>query len=131
MADPWLALEFGADPVERIAQIGAAHEAFLAAGTTSGRVREVVARSWERSALLDPETTAPVDLADDALETYRAAHPLARVMPLFRDLLGGIAQDGAHLMAVCDAAGRLLWVEGHPGVLRHAERMNFVPGARW
>ncbi|MEU2987325.1 transcriptional regulator [Micromonospora aurantiaca] len=131
MADPWLALEFGADPAERIAQIGAAHEAFLTAGTTSGRVREVVARSWERSALLDPETTAPVDLADDALETYRAAHPLARVMPLFRDLLGGIAQDGAHLMAVCDAAGRLLWVEGHPGVLRHAERMNFVPGARW
>ncbi|MEV7349330.1 transcriptional regulator [Micromonospora chalcea] len=131
MADPWLALEFGADPAERIAQVGAAHEAFLTAGTTSGRVREVVARSWERSALLDPEATAPVDLTDDALETYRAAHPLARVMPLFRDLLGGIAQDGAHLMAVCDAAGRLLWVEGHPGVLRHAERMNFVPGARW
>ncbi|WP_319463775.1 GAF domain-containing protein [Micromonospora sp. RTP1Z1] len=131
MADPWLALEFGADPAERIAQVGAAHEAFLTAGTTPVRVRDVVRRSWERSALLDPEATAPVDLADDALESYRAAHPLARVLPLFRDLLGGIAQDGAHLMAVCDAYGRLLWVEGHPGVLRHAERMNFIPGARW
>ncbi|WP_406037755.1 transcriptional regulator [Micromonospora sp. NBC_00898] len=131
MADPWLALEFGADPAERIAQVGAAHEAFLTAGTTPDRVRDVVRRSWERSALLDPETTAPVDLSDDALETYCAAHPLARVLPLFRDLLGGIAQDGAHLMAVCDAYGRLLWVEGHPGVLRHAERMNFIPGARW
>ena len=131
MADPWLALEFGADPAERIAQVGAAHEAFLTAGTTPARVREVVRRSWERSALLDPEATAPVDLTDDALEHYRAAHPLAQVLPLFRDLLGGIAQDGAHLMAVCDAYGRLLWVEGHPGVLRHAERMNFVPGARW
>ncbi|MET8834374.1 GAF domain-containing protein [Micromonospora sp. NPDC004540] len=131
MADPWLALEFGADPAERIAQVGAAHEAFLTAGTTTGRVRDVVRRSWERSALLDPEATAPVDLTDDALASYRAAHPLARVLPLFRDLLGGIALDGAHLMAVCDADGRLLWVEGHPGVLRHAERMNFVPGARW
>ncbi|MDG4802797.1 transcriptional regulator [Micromonospora sp. WMMD980] len=131
MADPWLALEFGADPAERIAQVGAAHEAFLTAGTATGRVREVVRRSWERSARLDPDATAPVDLADDALHSYRAAHPLARVLPLFRDLLGGIAQDGAHLMAVCDAGGRLLWVEGHPGVLRHAERMNFVPGARW
>lgn len=131
MTDPWLALEFGADPAERIAQVGAAHEAFLTAGTTPERVRDVVRRSWERSALLDPETTAPVDLADDALESYRAGHPLARVLPLFRDLLGGIAQDGAHLMAVCDAYGRLLWVDGHPGVLRHAERMNFVPGARW
>ncbi|QLQ39392.1 helix-turn-helix domain-containing protein [Micromonospora robiginosa] len=131
MADPWLALEFGADPAERIAQVGAAHEAFLNAGTATGRVRDVVRRSWERSARLDPEATAPVDLTDDALDSYRAAHPLARVLPLFRDLLGGIAQDGAHLMAVCDAGGRLLWVEGHPGVLRHAERMNFVPGARW
>ncbi|MER5700897.1 GAF domain-containing protein [Micromonospora sp. NPDC002296] len=130
MADPWLALEFGADPAERIAQVGAAHEAFLA-GTEPGRVREVVRRSWQRSALVDPEVAPPVELTDDALEGYRAAHPLARVLPLFRDLLGGIALDGAHLMAVCDAHGRLLWVEGHPGVLRHAERMNFVPGARW
>ncbi|MFC4148234.1 transcriptional regulator [Micromonospora mangrovi] len=131
MADPWLALEFGADPAERIAQVGAAHEAFLTASATPAQVRDVVRRSWERSALLDPEVTATVDLTDDALESYRAGHPLARVLPLFRDLLGGIAQDGAHLMAVCDAYGRLLWVEGHPGVLRHAERMNFVPGARW
>ncbi|MEV6365906.1 transcriptional regulator [Micromonospora sp. WP24] len=131
MADPWLALELGADPAERIAQVAAAHEAFLAAGTTPGRVREVVRRSWERSALLDPEATAPVDLTDDALADHRAAHPLARVLPLFRDLLGGVAFDGAHLMAVCDAHGRLLWVEGHPGVRRRAEAMNFVPGARW
>lgn len=137
MADPWLALEFGVDPAERIAQVGAAHEAFLAGGPeaarrTDRRLRDVVAHSWRRSAaLLDPETTPPVELTDDALASYRAAHPLARVLPLFRDLLGGIAQDGAHLMAVCDAHGRLLWVEGHPGVLRHAERMNFVPGARW
>ncbi|MFF5052041.1 GAF domain-containing protein [Micromonospora sp. NPDC000663] len=131
MADPWLALEFGVDPAERIAQVGAAHEAFLTAGAAPHRVREVVRRSWERSAQLDPEATPPVDLRDDALAAYRAGHPLARVLPLFRDLLGGIAQDSAHLMAVCDAYGRLLWVEGHPGVLRHAERMNFVPGARW
>jgi GAF domain-containing protein len=34
-------------------------------------------------------------------------------------------------MAVSDAGGRLLWVEGHPGVLRRAERMNFVAGAWW
>ncbi|MDG4793194.1 GAF domain-containing protein [Micromonospora sp. WMMD1082] len=137
MADPWLALEFGVDPVERIAQVGAAHEAFLTGGAdaarlTDRRLRDVVAHSWRRSAaLLDPEATPPIELADDALADYRAAHPLARVLPLFRDLLGGIATDGAHLMAVCDAHGRLLWVEGHPGVLRHAERMNFVPGARW
>ncbi|WP_028569280.1 GAF domain-containing protein [Salinispora tropica] len=130
MVDPWLALEIGVDPAERIAQVGAAHTAFLT-GATPRRVREVVRRSWERSMSLDPESSPPVDLVDDTLERYRAGHPLAPVLPIFRDLLGGIAQDGAHLMAVCDTYGRLLWVEGHPGVLRRAEQMNFVPGARW
>lgn len=130
MADPWLALEIGVDPAERIAQVAAAHAAFLT-GATPQRVREVVRRSWERSRPLDPEATPPVDLVGDLLESYRAAHPLAPVLPIFRDLLGGIAQDGAHLMAVCDTHGRLLWVEGHAGVLRRAEQMNFVPGARW
>ncbi|MEU5535622.1 GAF domain-containing protein, partial [Streptomyces sp. NPDC020362] len=32
---------------------------------------------------------------------------------------------------VCDAHGRLLWVEGHPATRRRADGMNFVPGARW
>ena len=30
-----------------------------------------------------------------------------------------------------DAAGRLLWVDGHPAVKRRAESMHFVEGARW
>ncbi|NUS31022.1 MAG: GAF domain-containing protein, partial [Streptomyces sp.] len=54
-----------------------------------------------------------------------------RVMPLFRELLGTFAADGEHLLAVCDAHGRLLWVEGHASTRRRADGMNFVPGARW
>ena len=76
-------------------------------------VRSVVADSWRRSAgAVTPDGTAPIELSDGDLEAYRAAHPLARVLPIFRDLLGGLADDGDHLMAVCDAHGRLLWVEG-------------------
>ncbi|SDY71845.1 GAF domain-containing protein [Micromonospora pattaloongensis] len=133
MSNPWLALQVGADPVERIGQVGRAHDVFVAAGRMPAQVRDVVADSWRRSAgaLVDPDTTAPIDLSDDALADHRARHPLARALPLFRELLGGIADDGEHLMAVCDAHGRLLWVEGHAAVLRRAERMNFVPGARW
>ncbi|MFI5839934.1 GAF domain-containing protein [Catenuloplanes sp. NPDC051500] len=132
MSNPWLALQFGADPAERIGQIRRAHDTFINGGT-AGQVRDVVAESWQRSAVasVDPDTTAPTDLSDDELSDHRAAHPLARVLPLFRDLLGGLADDGEHLMAVCDARGRLLWVEGHPSVLRQAAAMNFVPGARW
>ncbi|MEU8655681.1 GAF domain-containing protein [Actinoplanes philippinensis] len=130
--NPWLALTPGDDPVERIRLIGRAHERFLAGERQPDRLRPVVADSWARSAaFIGADSTAPIDLADADLEAYRSAHPLARVMPIFRDLLGGLAEDGDHMMAVCDANGRLLWVEGHPATLRSAASMNFVPGARW
>jgi hypothetical protein len=80
---------------------------------------------------MSADSTAPIEISDGDLEAYRAAHPLARVLPIFRDLLGGLAEDGDNLMAVCDAHGRLLWVEGNTSMLRGAESMNFVPGARW
>jgi len=134
MANPWLALDQGTDPAERIRQVRLAHERFVTGDPRqSTPVRAVVADSWRRSAgaQLSADSTAPIELADGDLEAYRAAHPLARVLPLFRDLLGGLADDGDHLMAVCDAHGRLLWVEGTASVLRGAESMNFVPGARW
>ncbi|ANP53377.1 hypothetical protein J2Z21_008083 [Streptomyces griseochromogenes] len=133
MTDPWVALEPGADPAERVRVLRRAHETFTTAGTVPRPVRSVVAESWQRSARagVGPDGTARVELTDGDLGTYRAEHPLARVMPLFRELLGTFAADGEHLLAVCDAHGRLLWVEGHPATRRLADRMNFVPGARW
>lgn len=133
MTDPWVALEPGADPAERVLALRRAHETFTAVGAVPRPVRPVVADSWRRSARagVGPDGTASVELADSDLGTYRAEHPLARVMPLFRELLGTFAADGEHLLAVCDAHGRLLWVEGHPETRRKADRMNFVPGARW
>ena len=49
MADPWLALEFGADPAERIAQVGAAHEAFLTGRRRADPGPGGGAPLWERS----------------------------------------------------------------------------------
>ncbi|MEH0542221.1 GAF domain-containing protein [Streptomyces sp. B21-105] len=133
MTDPWVALEPGADPAERVRILRRAHETFTEAGTVPLPVRAVVADSWRRSARagVGPDGTADVELTDGDLGTYRSEHPLARVMPLFRELMGTFAADGEHLLAVCDAHGRLLWVEGHAVTRRHAGRMNFVPGARW
>jgi len=132
LSNPWLALQTGVDPVARIGEIGRAHDRFLTAGAVDGRVRLVVADSWRRSAraALEPDSTAPIDLADDALDAYRAGHPLAAVLPVIRQVLGDVADDG-DLLAVCDARGRLLWVEGDRAAVRRAERMNFVAGARW
>ncbi|MCX5418995.1 GAF domain-containing protein [Streptomyces sp. NBC_00078] len=133
MTDPWVALEPGADPAEHARMLRRAHEMFTEVGTVARPVRSVVAESWRRSARagVGPDGTASVELADGDLGAYRAEHPLARVMPLFRELMGTFAADGEHLLAVCDAHGRLLWVEGHPATRRNAGRMNFVPGARW
>ncbi|MFJ9019581.1 GAF domain-containing protein [Streptomyces sp. NPDC102259] len=133
MTDPWVALEPGADPAERVRVLRHAHETFTEAGTVPRPVRAVVADSWRRSARagVGPDGTASVELTDGDLGAYRSEHPLARVMPLFRELMGTFAADGRHLLAVCDANGRLLWVEGHAATRRQAGRMNFVPGARW
>lgn len=135
MLNPWLALEIGADPVQRAARLREAHARFITGGgaSTSAPVRDVVADSWRRSlgAHVDPDGMAPVDMVDSTLAAYRAAHPLSAAMPVLRDLLGTVAEDGEHVLAVTDAHGLLLWVEGHSGVLRKAEAMNFVPGASW
>ncbi|MFD5120573.1 GAF domain-containing protein [Streptomyces sp. NPDC058385] len=133
MTDPWVALEPGTDPSERVRVLRRAHETFTAAGTVSRPVRSVVADSWRRSAgaHVSPDASAAVELSDGDLGTYRAEHPLARVMPLFRELMGTFARDGEHLLAVCDAHGRLLWVEGDRTTRQRAGTMNFVPGARW
>ncbi|WP_415953106.1 GAF domain-containing protein [Streptomyces sp. KLOTTS4A1] len=133
MSDPWVALEPGADPAERTRAVRRAHAAFTNAGTVQHPVRPVVADSWRRSlrARVSPECTAEVELSEGDLAAYRAEHPLARVMPLLRELVSTYAADGEHLLAVCDARGRLLWVEGHSLTRRRAGRMNFVPGARW
>ncbi|GHE35676.1 transcriptional regulator [Streptomyces vinaceus] len=133
MDDPSVALPGGADPAERSRLLRRAHTAFAQDGRVEDPVRAVIAKSWRRCdrAGVSPESAPAVDLAEAELRSYRAQHPLARVMPVFRDLVGAFAAHGAHLLAVCDARGSLLWVEGEAATLRRAERLGFVPGARW
>ncbi|MFC1409572.1 GAF domain-containing protein [Streptacidiphilus sp. N1-12] len=132
----WLA-RVGADPQARAREIGHAHSAFvathqLAAGGGTG-LREVVAQSWLRSsdARVDQAVDPPVTLTDGDLAAYREAHPLARVIDVLRQIVGTAADDGDHLMAVSDASGRLLWVEGNRAARARAARINFVEGALW
>lgn len=133
LTDAWVALDPGADPGARLGVLHRAYDTFASAGRIERPVRPVVADSWRRSAhaRVSPEGRAHVELAEDDLGTYRDAHPLARAMPLLRELMGAYAHDGKHLVAVCDAHGRLLWVEGDARSRERAGRMNFVPGARW
>src|SRR5262245_8281242 len=87
-------------------------------------VRSLVAESWLRSyqAGVDPEGDgAPLDLTRDELVAYRERHPLAAAMPLVRDLLTQDAEELGHIVAIGDAQGRLLWVEGHRRLRERAE----------
>jgi hypothetical protein len=131
MQNRWLAGDERADRARRIAR---AHAGFLAGEPLSSpELRAEVAQSWQRAAgtRVDPDAGPPVVLTDGDLGAYRAAHPLAAVLGVLRELVGGVAEEGQHLMAVGDAAGRLLWVEGHRVTRRRAEAMNFVEGAAW
>ena len=116
--------------------LAAVHEGFLAAPASPlpDLVRPVVAASWRRSLALgvDPSAgSAPLDLSEAALAAYRARHPLAPMMPLIRRLLTDDADEAGHIVAIGDARGRLLWVEGHHRLRTRAERMHFVEGALW
>lgn len=110
-----------------------AHHRFASTGDADPAVRPLVADSWRRSVAsgLDPEALAVVRLAEDALADIRAAHPLTEVMPVVRRLLVEDAADAGLLVAVSDAAGQLLFVEGDHRLRTAAESMHFVPGADW
>ncbi|WP_367325257.1 transcriptional regulator [Streptomyces sp. HUAS ZL42] len=113
----------------------AAHERFVTSPGPPPAVRSLVADSWRRCKTCgvrpDGSLLAPLHGTPEALDDHRRAHPLAAVLPLFRELLGAGAADDGHLFAVGDVDGTLLWVEGDTEALRRAERMHFTAGAVW
>lgn len=111
-----------------------AHESLGSGTGWLERLRLPVRESWQRSLNhhSDPDgSRAELVFDDAALHGYRAAHPLAAVMPVIRRLLVEPGEDSGLLVAVGDELGRLLWVDGNPGLRRRAEDMLFVPGADW
>jgi len=113
--------------------VRAAREGFLATGVLDAGVRRLVADSWRRCAErgTDPGAGPKVDLSDADLEAYRRSHPLAVALPVVRRLLAEDADDAGFVVALTDAQGRLLWVEGAYGSRRQAESFGFVEGATW
>jgi transcriptional regulator of acetoin/glycerol metabolism len=100
-----------------------------------GATRRLVAESWARASArrLAPDRAEPgAPLGHDLLDELRRSHPLAAAVPVIRSLLVRDADEGSGVVvAVGDAAGRLLWVEGDRTLVRQAEAMRFVPGADW
>ncbi|CAI9389469.1 GAF domain-containing protein [Microbacterium sp. T2.11-28] len=112
-----------------------AHEELVVGNVGDPRladVRPLVRDSWRRSLahLVGAEGAPPVDLTAEELEAYRSAHPLAGAMDMVRALLAPDSDSGV-IVAVGDAAGRLLWIEGDRHVRSLTGAMGFVEGANW
>jgi len=96
-------------------------------------VRAPVLDSWRRSlaALPDGTGTARAVLEGDELARARRAHPFSAMLPLLRSRLIEPAVDAGLVVALGDAEGRLLWVEGRSAVTSRADAMGFAAGADW
>ena len=101
---------------------------------TWARLHPRLRESWGRSAvnLADPAgALAPIQFDDAELSAYRREHPLAKVLPIFQQLLVGPAAAAGLIVAIGDADGCLLWVDGDHRMLRRAEAGAFQAGANW
>lgn len=129
-----LAVPPGVETKEYSRKLLLAHDNFVSSGRLESSLRELVRESWRRSVEsgVNPEELGvQIPLDDRALRELRDSHPLAAVMPLIRRLLVEDAADAGHVVAVSDAIGQLLWVEGDNRLRSAAEAMHFMPGADW
>ncbi|WOF23238.1 GAF domain-containing protein [Microbacterium betulae] len=135
MSSAWLS---GIDPLHgsRLL-VERAHDELLAGNSADPRlqqVRSLVRDSWRRSVLshVRAEAVPALELRGRDLDAYRRVHPLSGAIGLIRGLLlpGETAEAGV-VVAVGDAAGRLLWVEGDRRVRSRTGDMGFVEGANW
>lgn len=136
MSSPWTPRREVSPENSRLL-IERAHEELIGGNDADRRlldVRPLVRDSWRRSidSLVGAEGLPPLALTLEELEVLRMTHPLADVMDMIRSLLipGDPEQSGV-AVAVGDASGRLLWVEGDRGVRRLTGEMGFVAGADW
>lgn len=154
MTTVWQALRPGESPLERRRVIERAHERFITEfahpsdstgqwhgsgpdaqfidGPSREAPRSVVLDSWFRSRAVDPDRGAVRSIVDaDELAELRRTHPLDRVLPVLQRLLFEQASESGFIVAIGDAAGRLLWVDGDPRIRSRAEDMGFRSGADW
>ncbi|GAA2782019.1 GAF domain-containing protein [Kitasatospora paracochleata] len=121
-------------PVTRAA-LARAHERALAGDPPqSDDVRPEIGDSWERLRRLglDPELGRSVHRIPPAeLEHRRRENGLDEVMPVLRTTLLAPGAGTPLVLAVSDARGHLLWLDGDRRLRREAGGIGFEEGARW
>ncbi len=122
------------DPERSARLLRDVHAAALTGDRPPGAPRPVIGASWDRAARcgLDPDQVCQGPLlTPEELAEHRRRSPLRTVLPLLREALEPLTGTSQAIMFICDAEGRVLWREGHPGVLRRADLLGCEPGADW
>ncbi|MBK0420500.1 transcriptional regulator [Leucobacter sp. CSA2] len=142
----WRALRRGESARERKVLLERAHERFLDDETlsrdpelrrdfaTRSALREVVLDSWLRSRHRTVSPDAPpggLALSDDELAELQRIHPIVRMLPVVNRLLLEEASESGFLVAIGDATGRLLWIDGDRRLRGKAEDIGFAVGTDW
>lgn len=136
MSSPWTPHRDVSPETSRLL-IERAHGELVSGNAHDARLRDVrplVRDSWRRSIarLVGVEALPPLELDSDMLQYLRRTHPLAGVLDMVRSLLlpGGASHSDV-VVALGDAAGRLIWVEGDHRIRSLTEDMGFTAGANW
>lgn len=131
--NPWAAARPGVDLLALARDIREARASFADRSPTRHRVRSVVLDSWQRSLErgVDPDAAGRDSLGTNDLRRYRDEHPMRLIRPVVRNLLLDDGFDDGMVVALSDANGLLLWVEGQTTALDSAASMNFSEGSDW
>jgi hypothetical protein len=131
MPSPWLSAPVDVDPIARARLLRRAHAAVFNGLGRPLILRQMIIDSWQRStrAGVDPTRPAPRIVSEAEAAARLSSHRLAEVVPIVRTMLGAVARDARHIVAISDADGLLMSAEGHPEMLRAAATTHFLPGA--
>ena len=130
---PEPAVAAGEDPRRYARLMSAVYDATMAGNRAPARPREVIGDSWQRLIArgIDPDVGTEPVVETGALEMLRRASGLMEVLDEISHGLESLVAEGANILVVADAKGRVLWRSGSPAVLMNADRLGFVEGANW
>lgn len=132
--DRWVAIDASTDPRRLARTLAQARSDVLSGGAGGGVLRDAISSSWDRSASagVDPDGgVAPLALSREEAAERWSQHPLSVVEPILRELLADVRSDDDQVVLVCDAEGRMLWIDGEPALLDAAQAVHLQPGAAW
>ncbi|WP_193044517.1 GAF domain-containing protein [Mycolicibacterium baixiangningiae] len=130
---PEPAVAAGEDPRQYARLMSAVYDATMAGDRAPARPRRVIEESWHRLMArgIEPDALPEPEVEGTTLEELRQSSGLMSVLEDLSRGLESLIVEGANILVVADARGRVLWRAGSRAVLGSADRLGFIEGAHW